>query len=214
MNIDKPKRGIGPVCQKERPRNCVRVSNSIQYPGHLSSGKSHLAGSFSSIQPGELLCCVVSLAFGLSLQRPLTSAPIDGDWRAPHQNTVSHVDPHAPLAGLPPGEGEYLSGVMSALKGHCVAWRSVPELFILFRDLKSLVRFVPNCFPCGVASCGWFVPKMFMIANDITSQVKQSPILAQKISLYLLGSYSLDMWLWCVTCDIPMDSTSRGCIIT
>ncbi len=39
----------------------------------------------------------------------LTSAPIDGDWRAPHQNTVSHVDPHAPLAGLPPGEGEYVS---------------------------------------------------------------------------------------------------------
>ena len=29
----------------------------------------------------------------------------DGDWVAPHQNTVSHVDPHAPLAGLPPGEG-------------------------------------------------------------------------------------------------------------
>ena len=24
---------------------------------------------------------------------------------APHQNTVTHVDPHAPLAGLPPGEG-------------------------------------------------------------------------------------------------------------
>ena len=29
----------------------------------------------------------------------------DCDWVAPHQNTVSHVDPHAPLAGLPPGEG-------------------------------------------------------------------------------------------------------------
>ena len=29
----------------------------------------------------------------------------DNDWVAPHQNTVSHVDPHAPLAGLPPGEG-------------------------------------------------------------------------------------------------------------
>ena len=30
----------------------------------------------------------------------------DCDWVAPHQNTVSHVDPHAPLAGLPPGEGK------------------------------------------------------------------------------------------------------------
>ena len=29
----------------------------------------------------------------------------DEDWVAPHQNTVTHVDPHAPLAGLPPGEG-------------------------------------------------------------------------------------------------------------
>lgn len=29
----------------------------------------------------------------------------DPDWVAPHQNTVTHVDPHAPLAGLPPGEG-------------------------------------------------------------------------------------------------------------
>ena len=28
----------------------------------------------------------------------------DEDWVAPHQNTVTHVDPHAPLAGLPPGE--------------------------------------------------------------------------------------------------------------
>ena len=32
--------------------------------------------------------------------------PVDGDWRAPHQNSVTHVDPHAPLAGLPPGEGK------------------------------------------------------------------------------------------------------------
>eukprot|EP00090_Calanus_glacialis_P042916 TRINITY_DN7603_c0_g1_i1.p1 TRINITY_DN7603_c0_g1~~TRINITY_DN7603_c0_g1_i1.p1 ORF type:complete len:956 (-),score=223.25 TRINITY_DN7603_c0_g1_i1:635-3502(-) len=31
--------------------------------------------------------------------------PSDPDWVAPHQNTVTHVDPHAPLAGLPPGEG-------------------------------------------------------------------------------------------------------------
>ncbi|XP_023346790.1 regulating synaptic membrane exocytosis protein 1 [Eurytemora carolleeae] len=33
------------------------------------------------------------------------AAAVDGDWRAPHQNSVTHVDPHAPLAGLPPGEG-------------------------------------------------------------------------------------------------------------
>ena len=33
----------------------------------------------------------------------------DEDWVAPHQNTVTHVDPHAPLAGLPPGEGNALS---------------------------------------------------------------------------------------------------------
>ena len=34
-----------------------------------------------------------------------TTLTVDGDWRAPHQNSVTHVDPHAPLAGLPPGEG-------------------------------------------------------------------------------------------------------------
>ena len=33
---------------------------------------------------------------------------LDPDWVAPHQNTVTHVDPHAPLAGLPPGEGNHL----------------------------------------------------------------------------------------------------------
>jgi hypothetical protein len=78
--------------------------------------------------------------------RVLTSAPIDGDWRAPHQNTVSHVDPHAPLAGLPPGEGEYVSWVMSALKGHCGVtkrpWTIYPRR--IFRDLKSLLCFVSN----------------------------------------------------------------------
>ena len=38
---------------------------------------------------------------------PVAAVPPDqdNDWVAPHQNTVSHVDPHAPLAGLPPGEG-------------------------------------------------------------------------------------------------------------
>ena len=35
----------------------------------------------------------------------LSSPAADPDWVAPHQNTVTHVDPHAPLAGLPPGEG-------------------------------------------------------------------------------------------------------------
>ena len=40
---------------------------------------------------------------------------MDGDWRAPHQNSVTHVDPHAPLAGLPPGEGnsEHLPALIS-----------------------------------------------------------------------------------------------------
>ena len=35
----------------------------------------------------------------------LSATAADPDWVAPHQNTVTHVDPHAPLAGLPPGEG-------------------------------------------------------------------------------------------------------------
>ena len=33
----------------------------------------------------------------------LSATAADPDWVAPHQNTVTHVDPHAPLAGLPPG---------------------------------------------------------------------------------------------------------------
>ena len=37
----------------------------------------------------------------------LSSPAADPDWVAPHQNTVTHVDPHAPLAGLPPGEGRH-----------------------------------------------------------------------------------------------------------
>lgn len=42
---------------------------------------------------------------GRGRRPPKGAVPADGDWRAPHQNSVTHVDPHAPLAGLPPGEG-------------------------------------------------------------------------------------------------------------
>ena len=38
-------------------------------------------------------------------QVAIVATTADPDWVAPHQNTVTHVDPHAPLAGLPPGEG-------------------------------------------------------------------------------------------------------------
>ena len=50
--------------------------------------------------PGETLGWLVIISLLLT-----DGEGEDCDWVAPHQNTVSHVDPHAPLAGLPPGEG-------------------------------------------------------------------------------------------------------------
>ena len=54
------------------------------------------------------MCCVlyiVSAVAGAGAAAAHVPGPEDSDWVAPHQNTVTHVDPHAPLAGLPPGEG-------------------------------------------------------------------------------------------------------------
>ena len=55
-----------------------------------------------------MLCTVlyiVSAVAGAGAAAAHVPGPEDSDWVAPHQNTVTHVDPHAPLAGLPPGEG-------------------------------------------------------------------------------------------------------------
>ena len=54
------------------------------------------------------VCCalyIVSTVAGAGAAAAQVPGPEDSDWVAPHQNTVTHVDPHAPLAGLPPGEG-------------------------------------------------------------------------------------------------------------
>ena len=58
------------------------------------------------------VCCalyIVSTVAGAGAAAAQVPGPEDSDWVAPHQNTVTHVDPHAPLAGLPPGEGNALS---------------------------------------------------------------------------------------------------------
>ena len=72
---------------------------------------------------------------------------------APHQNTVSHVDPHAPLAGLPPGEGNaplppsYLSPRTSLLNLNATAVVDSVCFSLRVFSLHS-TTVVTGCFFC------------------------------------------------------------------
>ena len=92
-----------------------RLKGPAGQPGQLNgmpSKKSHSTSKLSGkgeqgnyqTELGSLALCETERDVTISLL--LTDGEgEDCDWVAPHQNTVSHVDPHAPLAGLPPGEG-------------------------------------------------------------------------------------------------------------
>ena len=92
-----------------------RLKGPAGQPGQLNgmpSKKSHSTSKLSGKgEQGNYQTELGSLALG-ETERDVTISLLltdgegeDCDWVAPHQNTVSHVDPHAPLAGLPPGEG-------------------------------------------------------------------------------------------------------------
>ena len=74
-------------------------------------------------------CLMPAPAAGPGLPGPVEG---DSDWVAPHQNTVTHVDPHAPLAGLPPGEGIYSSSRLL--------------YFSLFSAQTAPVTLIQSCF--------------------------------------------------------------------
>ena len=62
----------------------------------------------------------------------------DEDWVAPHQNTVTHVDPHAPLAGLPPGEGNAPSLHSPAATSRLASSRCISLYLVIRADFIHL----------------------------------------------------------------------------
>ena len=82
------------------------------------------------------VCCalyIVSTVAGAGAAAAQVPGPEDSDWVAPHQNTVTHVDPHAPLAGLPPGEGNALS-LHSPSPHPALLARCISLYFAVFSD--------------------------------------------------------------------------------
>ena len=110
--------------------------------------------------PGETVRWLVILYLSLLLT---DGEGEDCDWVAPHQNTVSHVDPHAPLAGLPPGEGNapLPPSFLSARTSHLAPgeWRhhcSVPLISVTAAvEQHAVVVSVSLLSPCvlSVLSC-------------------------------------------------------------